>query len=351
MTLKDTLIRTAKAAIRGTWQTPQDFARGILADTRAVAADVGAAHGLQGQWLPLDGNAMLYLFEPFAEAAEELEHTVASKRRPDLYRVMPFALSNRTGRQPLHVTNTPTGSSLKQPFSPVMDGYSPPDYVFPIRNIEVAVSRLDDAFDTLAEPQLDFIKLDTQGAEADILEGLGAERRSRLFCVESEVNLVGAIPKGTTLAQLVDLLSPAGLEFFDLRIARGYRRFSSHALHRTEFGVGDAPMSIAARAWEADVVWFRTPDAVLATGSLHSVRKLVLAYCLYNFFTEAWHLLDRATAHDPTWREEVARLRMVVKRWHRYVRSIFPLDRPALATLFRRRERWNQYAWLPYPHS
>lgn len=349
--MKAMLVRTVKALIRGTWKTPQDFARSILQDTRLVAADVGAAAGLQGHWQPLDGVAVLYLFEPFGDAAAELRIACERRHNPELYRVMPVGLSNHSGQQTLHVTNTPTGSSLKQPFGPLSDGYTAPDYFFPIRDVEITVKRLDEVLEAAVEQQLDYIKLDTQGSEADILEGLGIERRKRLTCVESEVNLVNGIPDGTTFAQLVDLLSVAGLEFFDLRISRGYRWLKDSTVCPQRFGVNGSPKSISARAWEADVVWFRRPDLAIGDGSLDSIRSLTLAYCLYHFFTEAWHLLDLSDEARPEWRDESLRLRGIVLEWHRYVRSLFPLDRPWLSRLIRRRQRWQQYTWLPYPNS
>lgn len=349
--MKQRIIRFLKSVIRGTPRTPTDFAREILAGSRAVAADVGAAAGLQNHWGPLDGNAVLYLFEPFADAAAELEERFKSRPRPDLYRIMPVGLSDRGGEQTLHVTNTPSGSSLKQPYSPISGGYAPPDYFFPIRDVAITVARLDAVLDDAGEDQLDFIKLDTQGAEADILEGLGAARRARLVCAESEVNLVGAIPDGTSFGKLSELLTSAGLELFDLRIARGYRRFADSRLYQDQFHVVSSPKSISARAWEADVVWFRRAELVIEDESIDSVRRLALAYCLYHFFTEAWHLFDLADHARPEWRDEIKSLRKSVLEWHRYVRSIFPLDRPWLGGLVRRGERWQQYMWLPYPHS
>ncbi len=345
------LIRLLKAVVRRTWRTPTHFAHDVLANTRAVAADVGAAAGLQGQWQSLDGNAVLYLFEPFPDAAADLERLFSSRPQADLYRIIPVGLSSCDGIQTLHVTNSPTGSSLKSPVGHLGVQYTPPDYFYPIREIPIKVARLDTILNEAGETQLDFIKLDTQGAEADILEGLGESRRGRLTCVESEVNLVGAIPGGTTFGRLAEMLGASGLEFFDLRISRGYRRFPIAKSHPKQFRVHGNCKSISARAWEADVVWFRRPELVVADGSWDGVRKLVLAYCMYHFFTEAWHVLDLAEQCLALRQHEISGLRKTVLEWHRYVRSIFPLDWPWAARLLSRRQRWQQYTWLPYPNS
>lgn len=351
MAIKTAAIRLAKAIVRGTWRTPADFVRDILRDTRCVAADVGAARGLQYHWLPLEGNATLYCFEPCAAEAAALQAQCAGRTHSDRYRVIPCALSNTSGVATLHVTNTPTGSSLKYPHSSLCDGYAPADYFFPLREEQIDVRRFDEALDAVHERDMHFIKLDTQGCEYDILCGLGDARRGKTFCVEAEVNLVGAIQGGTEFGKLADLLTQAGLEFFDMRLSRSYRLFPASSVYGDVFGVTACPKSIAARAWEADVVWFRKPESILSENTPDAVRILLVAYCLYNFFTEAWHLLDLAETRRPSEAAEWVRLRSVIKEWHRYIRRLFPVDRPVVARLLKRRQRWHQYTWLPYPNS
>lgn len=289
----------------------------ILNGSRFVAADVGAANGLPLEWQPLLDSACLYCVEPDAEAARKLADIYGTKPGITL-RVLPVALSGTGGARRLHRTNVPTGSSLLPFDTEMARDYCDPSYFHPFTTVEVETRRLDDVLDEVEEHQLDLIKLDTQGTELEILLGLGQERLGRLLGIELEIGLPGAYRGQAQFHEVQATLVDAGFELFDFRLARtDLPRRGDDRFYRSQiFNVGPDDRSIASRLWETDALFIRHPAPLLADGDGAALRRLMVVYCTYRFFPEAYHLVSVAQSHGILDDEEAARTRSAIVSWH-----------------------------------
>jgi FkbM family methyltransferase len=290
----------------------------LLGDAGLVVADAGAAYGLPAHLAVLDSVATVCFFEPHPERARELTEIYEQQGRGADVRVSQAALSACGGERTLYVTNIPTGSSLLKPGSQAAIEWVNPDYFFPVREELVQTRRLEDALLEESISRLDFIKIDVQGAELEVLHGLG-KLADEILGVELEIGYPGGYEDQPGFCQLKDYLESIGLELFDLKPVRGHRHLRGARLGYPEdvFGVVPDSPSLSERLWETDAVYFRSAKAVLEKKDLPSVRRLVLLYCAYGFFVEAHSLISRAEAIGFLPPEEASVLKSSVIVWHR----------------------------------
>ncbi len=171
-----------------------------------VVVDVGANVGyytvLAG--LLVGDTGRVYAFEPDPQNFELLRRNVALN---GLHNVIleNKAASNEAGQLSLYLDEENKGDHrIYQP-----EGEQR-------RSIDVEAVRLDDYFEGV-EDSVDFVKIDTQGAEFAILEGaLGILARSPGLVMAVEYSPEGLAGFGASGGDLVDLLETLDLEMFDL---------------------------------------------------------------------------------------------------------------------------------------
>jgi FkbM family methyltransferase len=336
------------------------FISRILAGAEFHLIDVGAAYGLLPHLAVLESAAKIVLFEPDAQSAAMLEEQYSASISKGMTRVVRSALSGAGGKRALHVTNVSTGSSLLKPGSEAAREYVDPGYLYPLREIEIETQTLANALDQLAIPAPSLIKLDVQGAELEILKGLGGAKLARTLGVELEIGMPGGYLEQPQFTDVQTFLGASGFELFDLRAAHAYRPKSGKASHyQTEvFSVCANSPTVSARLWELDAVYFRSARSVLNSRDTLELRRLIVAYCTYNFFSEAYWLVEQAEQQGAFSPSDAQALKRGIVEWHGSFERLFLYRNNWLASglrwiLFRlaprNSPRWCKYMWQDYP--
>ncbi|NOS81159.1 MAG: FkbM family methyltransferase [Nitrospira sp.] len=293
--------------------------RALLGNQPLLIVDVGAAFGLPAHIKVLEEVADALLFEPDPEEACRLQDWYRSRNLGGNIRVFPVALSGTGGTRTLFVTNAPTGSSLLHPKPDMVARGGDPVYFYPMREVTVETSTLESVLRESKVSIVDAIKLDVQGAEYEILHGLGDEHCRRLLAVELEIGMPGMYEDQPGFSELDPFLRKNGLELFDLKPARGHRAVNGDYRHYPVklFGVNPDSPTLSKRIWEVDAVYFRKPEYLWDTGDGAAIQRLATLYCVYGFFIEAVHLIEASGQKGVLAAGEVLRLIQAVVDWHR----------------------------------
>jgi FkbM family methyltransferase len=167
--------------------------------TNSCCVDVGSYAGaVLRQCLRLAPRGRHFAIEPLPHLAEKLRESFPTAE------VLNVALSDTAGESPfVHVIGDPGWSGLKRTQS--VSGR-------PIETIMVKTCRLDDVIPH--NVTIDFIKIDVEGAELQVLKGASHTIQRCSPCIVFEHGLGAADQYGTTPNAVHDLLTGWGLRIF-----------------------------------------------------------------------------------------------------------------------------------------
>jgi FkbM family methyltransferase len=147
-----------------------------------VVVDVGCRWGFADFWQQLSPYIVLYGFDPDPVECERLR---ASYKDPNVH-LVPLALADRAGERILYLTREMACSSLYRP-DPSLTGSLPElACASEVGTSKICVTTLDEWSAANGVSGIDFIKLDTQGAELDVLRG-GEHALDSVRALEVEV--------------------------------------------------------------------------------------------------------------------------------------------------------------------
>jgi FkbM family methyltransferase len=163
-------------------------------NTKFIIIDVGAASGkMTKRWLErFQGKAQFYCIEPHPTSFNNLS-TFVSENTKQTNKIFVFniAISNQEGKMPFYVSKYANCSSLLPIVTKNVKLWKPPagsehiDFA-DTKTIEVTVKRLDTFLkeNNLEKSIIDFIKIDTQGNDFNVVKSLGD-----LICNVKEIML------------------------------------------------------------------------------------------------------------------------------------------------------------------
>ena len=247
--------------------------------------DVGSRGGFHQALQEIAPLLELVGFEPDGEECDRL-----NAQRSGIYRSvrhMPCGLGRSDGRGALHLCRVAGTSSLYRPHRSLLERFPDVSRFDVIGTHEVALKSLDSlASDPNAGlPRfIGFLKIDTQGAELDVLIGATRLLREQVIGLEVEVAFTRLYEGQPVFRDVDGLLSSLGFTLFKLR------RY--HWVRNTE---GSSPLSNAGQLMFADALYFKDP---LSDGEAQPVltlpqqaEALVLLASLYDLHDFALELL------------------------------------------------------------
>jgi FkbM family methyltransferase len=166
------MVRHVEEEVALLEQLPQFINTERLKRDPVIAVDIGARGGLPTYLLRHSGITRPVLFE-----ADQIEAERLSARFPES-RVFSVALSNQERQSKLYLTKTPGNSSLLPPegsMLPLMEGHGALDRYAVVDTAVVNTSTLYSVMKNEFS-NVDLMKVDVQGTEYEIIEGIGSYR-------------------------------------------------------------------------------------------------------------------------------------------------------------------------------
>jgi FkbM family methyltransferase len=184
-------------------------------------------------------------FEPDAE-----EHARLSARPARGFTYFPVAVGGRDERRTFYVTRNPACSSLLQPNQAFYSRFKDSGPVVEVvREEPIDIVSLDSFLPTSGVNRIDFLDLDTQGTELEILQGAQSFLSSEIVGVRCEVEFSPLYQEQPLFGDVDAYLRKFGFMLFDLgRIRNRRTNFPPHALTRGQLLWGDA-LFLRDHAW------------------------------------------------------------------------------------------------------
>jgi FkbM family methyltransferase len=149
--------------------------------------DVGANTGQFGQNLRAIYSGKISSFEPVSSTFQRLAATAAADENWIAYQ---FALGSKAGTETIHVSTMSEFSSFLKTNDYCATRFGEEAIV--TREESITIRRLDDVLEETApknEIQKIYLKLDTQGYDIEVFEGLG-DRLKDVVALQSEMSLI-----------------------------------------------------------------------------------------------------------------------------------------------------------------
>ena len=245
-----------------------------LPDGGAVTlVDIGAAGEIEPRWKPFKSNLNYVGFEPDERSRETLLH-----KGTDFldYKILPFALSDSKQSVTLNLCKKPMVSSLYEPNIEFLKLF--PDVE---RFNVVDKDQLDCiTLDSLKLNDLDFIKIDIQGAENDVIKG-SAESLHSVLGLEIEVEFIDLYLKQPLFGDVCRELSTHGFEFMDFAGLCRWERDIHNSFGQCIFG---------------DALFLKTPESLdvnnLNISKISSYLSILLIYRRFDLIQVTLDIMD-----------------------------------------------------------
>lgn len=172
----------------------------------SIFLDIGANIGWHSL-IALSRNAKVLSFEPVVSTYNHLQENIALSGKHNVL-LFPFALSDSNGKVPIYATSKNNdGSNSFFTENPNSD------------HIEIIETRIgDEVLDTKEIVEIDFCKIDVEGAEIKVLKGLHKTLKTkRIKNIMIELNEEALRRGGGSGLELVNLLKELGYKINDIK--------------------------------------------------------------------------------------------------------------------------------------
>ncbi len=248
--------------------------------------DVGARDGISPMFQPVAPLCQVVGFEPDGQEAKRLQDAASGSSRFKSLTYLPWALGATDGERLLYVCRSPAVSSFYRPNRVFLDRFPDPERFDILKTTPVPMRSLDSLMKDPAvrmPAAIDFIKLDTQGSELDILRG-AEQTLQEVLAIEVEA-LFGPLYDGQPFFRDLDcFLTERGFRLLKLKRTEWVRR--SYAQH---------PQLSGGQLVFADAFYLKDPVESPGDGGLsnpHQAEALILMALLYDLHDVALECLS-----------------------------------------------------------
>jgi FkbM family methyltransferase len=233
----------------------------ILLEKESISMiDLGAAGGIEPRWAKISAYLNYFGFEPDSRTIQ-----LDPNKEFKSYTVIPSLVSNKTEKKNLYISHEEGKSSIYQPNSEFISRFPNPRRFETVKTVSFETSTIDD----LIKKEIDFIKLDIQGAELDALQG-SPEVLKSVLGIESEVEFIELYKSQPLFGHVNDFLLKQGFEFIDFTNLRRWERGHLGEIGQCVFG---------------DALYLRSPEFISSGRySEIKIRRYISILFLYNRF-------------------------------------------------------------------
>src|SRR5882672_1552443 len=246
-----------------------------------VVADIGARYGMHPSWNGYDAPLRYIAFEPDSEEANRLRG-IYQNTKTFRYEVLETALDKQSGQRDFHLLkHRGLSSCLKPDLTSECFRHLKPGQAEIEKILKIQTQSGDDVFAGLGIVP-DFLKVDTEGTEQDVIEGFEKTLSKGVLGIRSSCNFQPCFIGQRLFSDSHDYLMKRDFILLNLDYkGYGYPRLGlfrkPDPLENEDHRYG---ILVA-----ADAVWIRKPETITSAfnGPGATIAKLKLsAFCFFN---------------------------------------------------------------------
>lgn len=249
--------------------------------------DVGARGGPKQDLDPLAWAVDAYCFEPDADECERLNREFAGGSAFRSLTFIPEALSEQGGMRTLRLTRRRGCSTMLEPMLEVGRGFSREDFVLVDREVELETTTLDEAASRYGFQTADYIKIDIEGLELEVLRSAPRLLASSVTAVRCEVNFLPTRKGQPSYSDIDSHLRDFGFRPVGFQELHEWRRLSRRSGAWTS--PGDIPFSRGEIA-HGDMLFLKHPESILESGGVPSLSRQAFIALAYGYVDYAHHV-------------------------------------------------------------
>ncbi|WP_083884663.1 FkbM family methyltransferase [Thioflavicoccus mobilis] len=237
--------------------------------------DIGARGGIDRDLWPAAWATTAVGFEPEPQECARLN--CAPPRPWRSVRYVPTALGESNRQQTLNIPKSDAGASLLSHNSQMVPRFGHVALHRTIRTVPVETLTLDSACDRFALAPPDYLKVDVEGAELQILEA-APNTLANCLAVKVEASFLEQRVNQPLIQELLTFMQSAGFLLGEIRDIHHWRRRPLPGHPYSAIWVVPYSRGIAA---QCDLVFLRDPDTLQST---EKKLRLVLVSAILGFF-------------------------------------------------------------------
>jgi FkbM family methyltransferase len=258
-------------------------------DFKPILVDLGASGGAPHFWKPLARHATYIGFDP---DLREVRRDTAGGYAVGLVINKAICADADVETVPFFLTQSPYCSSMLRPNAAALASYSFWSLFQVERMLRVPATTLDKVLDGEGLAQIDWLKVDVQGADLRVYLSISDERRRRLLAVDMEPGLLDAYEGEDLFVDVHRRMRAEGFWLSNLNVM-GARRISKSVLQ--ELGIESdmaSPSGLRVSPGWCEARYLRTAEYHGSVG--HGKRELVLAWAFAMIDGQYGHALELA---------------------------------------------------------
>ena len=180
-----------------------------------MLVDVGARGGIHPRWELIRESIKVLGFEPDLEECKRLNEEFKKN-----HAYLPIVLHNRSGTTEMNILRNPANSSIYLPNFSLWNRFPSLYELETTKSINVQCNTLDNILKANNIHNVDFLKIDTQGSELQVLQGARKTLQKSIFGVDVEVEFSQLYENQSLFADVDIYLRDLGFSLFDINLAR-----------------------------------------------------------------------------------------------------------------------------------
>jgi len=244
----------------------------ILDQNKLTFVDIGASIQIIPRWKRIHKDNLNYiLFEPNKKEIKKLK---LNKKYYSKYKIYESALSNKKQNINLNITKGIYQTSVLKPDMKFLNQFRNADRYQITNKIKIKANRLD----SFKIKDVDFIKIDTQGYNYEILEGSIKTLKDTLG-VETEVEFTKLYTNQKLFGDVNKILIKNNFDFIDFTVLKRWNRYNNSNYGQCIF---------------SNALFLKKPRLILNLDK-KKIIKYISICVLYNKFDLANYVIDHST--------------------------------------------------------